>query len=58
MGGLKTCSATFLAPVRFTDPGMVDSSVAFSADDPTKLMGLVSLVDALLLSNPRPILQL
>ncbi|GJZ86169.1 hypothetical protein Tco_0657779 [Tanacetum coccineum] len=37
---------------------MVDLSVAFSADDPTKLMVLVSLVDALLLSNPRPILQL
>ncbi|GKE24849.1 hypothetical protein Tco_1436361 [Tanacetum coccineum] len=65
MGGLKTCSATFSAPMRFTDPGMmdpctfmVDPSVAFLADDPTKLMGLVLLVDALLLSNPRPILQL
>ncbi|GJU25032.1 hypothetical protein Tco_1163653 [Tanacetum coccineum] len=65
MGGLKTCSVTFSATVRLTDPGMVDPctfmvdpSVAFSADDPTKLMGLVPLVDALLLSNPRPILQL
>ncbi|GKC19967.1 heat shock protein 89.1 isoform 2 [Tanacetum coccineum] len=58
MGGLKTCSATFSATLRFTDPGMVDPSVAFSADDPTKLMGLVPLVDDLLLSNPRPILQL
>ncbi|GKA42993.1 hypothetical protein Tco_0735653 [Tanacetum coccineum] len=37
---------------------MVDPSVAFSTDDPTKLMGFVSLVNALLLSNPIPILQL
>ncbi|GKA04081.1 hypothetical protein Tco_0676862 [Tanacetum coccineum] len=51
--------------LRLTDPGkvdpcplMVDPSVAFPADDPTKLMVLVSLVDALSLSNPRPILQL
>nr|GEV02201.1 retrotransposable element Tf2 [Tanacetum cinerariifolium] len=39
-------------------PLMVDPPVAFSADDPTKLMALVSLVDTLSLSNPRPILQL
>ncbi|GJS95481.1 hypothetical protein Tco_0802449 [Tanacetum coccineum] len=65
MGGLKTCYVTFSSTVRLTDPGMVDPStfmvdmlMAFSADDPTKLMGLVPLVDALLLSNPRPILQL
>ncbi|GKF63235.1 hypothetical protein Tco_0186683, partial [Tanacetum coccineum] len=37
---------------------MVDPSGAIPADDPTKFMGLVPLVDALLLSNPRPILQL
>ncbi|GJV05628.1 hypothetical protein Tco_1343284 [Tanacetum coccineum] len=37
---------------------MVDPSCAFSADGPTKLMGLLPLVDALLLSNPKPILQL
>nr|GEX82565.1 zf-CCHC domain-containing protein/UBN2 domain-containing protein [Tanacetum cinerariifolium] len=50
--------------VRLTDPGkvdpctfIVDPSIAFSADDPTKLMVLVPLVDALPLSNPRPILQ-
>ncbi|GKB06279.1 hypothetical protein Tco_0834512 [Tanacetum coccineum] len=58
MGGLKTCSVTISPLVRLTDPGMVDPSVAFSADDSTKLMILVPLVDALLLSNPRPILQL
>nr|GEV45731.1 hypothetical protein [Tanacetum cinerariifolium] len=47
------------------DPEMVDSSAflvdlspASSVVDPTKLMGFVSLVDALLLSNPKPILQL
>nr|GEV49843.1 hypothetical protein [Tanacetum cinerariifolium] len=39
-------------------PLMVDPSVSFLADDPTKLMVLVPLVDALSLSNPRPILQL
>ncbi|GJS78151.1 hypothetical protein Tco_0728032 [Tanacetum coccineum] len=51
--------------VRLTDPGkvdpctfMVDPSIAFLADDPMKLMVLVLLVDALPLSNPRPILQL
>ncbi|GJX40166.1 hypothetical protein Tco_0255156 [Tanacetum coccineum] len=37
---------------------MVDPSIAFSANDPTKLMVLVLLVDALPLSNPRPMLQL
>ncbi|GKD58062.1 hypothetical protein Tco_1295571, partial [Tanacetum coccineum] len=37
---------------------MVDLSIAFSTDDTTKLMGFVPLVDALLLSNPKPILQL
>ncbi|GJW28692.1 hypothetical protein Tco_0045567 [Tanacetum coccineum] len=37
---------------------MVDSSIAFSVDDPTKLMVLVLLVDTLILSNPKPILQL
>nr|GEW52922.1 hypothetical protein [Tanacetum cinerariifolium] len=36
----------------------VDPSPANSAFDPTKLMGFVPLVDALLLSNPKPILQL
>nr|GEX41163.1 hypothetical protein [Tanacetum cinerariifolium] len=47
------------------DPGkvdpctfMVDPSIAFLADDPTKLMVLVPLVDTLPLSNPKPILQL
>ncbi|GKC68343.1 hypothetical protein Tco_1100941 [Tanacetum coccineum] len=39
-------------------PLMVDSSITFLADDPTKHMVLVLLVDALSLSNPRPILQL
>ncbi|GJZ42101.1 hypothetical protein Tco_0588987 [Tanacetum coccineum] len=65
MSGLKTCYVPFSAPDRFTDPGMVDlctfmvdPSVAFSADEPIKLMGFVPLVDALLLSNPIPILQL
>nr|GEZ30601.1 hypothetical protein [Tanacetum cinerariifolium] len=50
--------------VRLTDPGkvdpctcMVDPFVAF-LDDPTKLMFLVPLFDALLSSNPIPILQL
>ncbi|GJY51364.1 putative reverse transcriptase domain-containing protein [Tanacetum coccineum] len=58
IGGLKTCG-------RLTDPDkvdtctfMVDPSVSFSMDDPTKLMFFVPLVDALLSSNPRPILQL
>ncbi|GJU83052.1 hypothetical protein Tco_1285417 [Tanacetum coccineum] len=48
-----------------TDPEMVDLCAsmvdplhAVLADSPTKLMGLVPLVDALLLSNPKPILQL
>ncbi|GJZ26284.1 reverse transcriptase domain-containing protein [Tanacetum coccineum] len=36
----------------------VDPSHANSAVNPTKLMGFVSLVDALLLSNPKPILLL
>ncbi|GKC35635.1 hypothetical protein Tco_1048019 [Tanacetum coccineum] len=65
MSGLKTCSATFSLLDRSTDPEMVDLCAsmvdpphAVSADSPTKLMGLVPLVDALLLSNPKPILQL
>ncbi|GJX66133.1 hypothetical protein Tco_0300476 [Tanacetum coccineum] len=37
---------------------MVDPSRAVSTNGPIKLMGLVPLVDALLLSNPKPILQL
>nr|GEV45966.1 hypothetical protein [Tanacetum cinerariifolium] len=49
---------------RCMDPGMVDPS-AFMVDpspvnlavDPTKLVGFVPLVDALLLSNPKPNLQ-
>nr|GEW55919.1 ribonuclease H-like domain-containing protein [Tanacetum cinerariifolium] len=36
----------------------VDSCPAKSAVDPTKLIGFVSLVDSLLLSNPNPILKL
>nr|GEX67404.1 copia protein [Tanacetum cinerariifolium] len=39
-------------------PLMVDLSVTCSANDLTKLSVLVPLVDALLLLNPRPILQL
>ncbi|GJZ77209.1 reverse transcriptase domain-containing protein [Tanacetum coccineum] len=65
MGGLKTCSVTFSPLVRLTDPDkvdsctfMVDPSVAFSVDDSIKFISLVPLVDALLLSNPRPFLQL
>ncbi|GJT52259.1 hypothetical protein Tco_0978416 [Tanacetum coccineum] len=64
-GGLKTCYVPFWSLLRLTNPGMVDPcplmvdpSVAFSANDPMKLIILVPLVDALLLSNPRPILQL
>ncbi|GJY63394.1 hypothetical protein Tco_0464854 [Tanacetum coccineum] len=37
---------------------MVEPLVVFPMDDPAKLMGFVPLVDALLLSNPKPILQL
>ncbi|GJV15443.1 hypothetical protein Tco_1360766 [Tanacetum coccineum] len=37
---------------------IVDPSIAFSVDDPTKLMVFVPLVNALPLSNPRPTLQL
>ncbi|GJV31112.1 hypothetical protein Tco_1391512 [Tanacetum coccineum] len=37
---------------------LVDPLIAFSTDDPTKLMDFVPLVDALLLSNHKPILQL
>nr|GEU64888.1 phospholipase-like protein [Tanacetum cinerariifolium] len=62
---VKTTGENILTPEGFADPVMVDPytfmvdpSVVFSADDPSKFMGLVSLVDALLLSNPRPILQL
>ncbi|GJS17158.1 hypothetical protein Tco_0411630 [Tanacetum coccineum] len=65
MSGLKTCSATFSLLDGSSDPEMVDScasmvdpSRAVSADSPTNLMGLVPLVDALLLSNPKPILKL
>ncbi|GJX85135.1 hypothetical protein Tco_0335909 [Tanacetum coccineum] len=46
MGGLKMCYVNFSPLVRLTDPGkvdpctfMVDLSVAFSADDPTKVIG-------------------
>ncbi|GKA23327.1 hypothetical protein Tco_0709289 [Tanacetum coccineum] len=65
IGGLKTCSAASSLLDGSTDPGMVDPcafmvdpSGAIPADDPTKFMDLVPLVDALILSNPRPILQL
>ncbi|GJZ46058.1 hypothetical protein Tco_0593654 [Tanacetum coccineum] len=65
MGGLKTCSATFWLVDGSTDPGMVDLS-AFMVDPspakvvvgPTKHIYFVTFVDALLLSNPKPILQL
>ncbi|GKD58236.1 zf-CCHC domain-containing protein, partial [Tanacetum coccineum] len=40
-----------------TDPGMVDPSPSNLAVDTTKIIGFVPLVDALLLSNPKPILQ-
>nr|GEY79026.1 hypothetical protein [Tanacetum cinerariifolium] len=59
--GLKTCSANFSLLDGSTDPemvdlcaSMVDPSRAVSAYGPTKLIGLVLLVDALLLSNPKP----
>ncbi|GJX89779.1 hypothetical protein Tco_0343105 [Tanacetum coccineum] len=65
IGGLKTCSVYFWLLDGSTDQGMVDLSAflvdslpASSLVDPTKLMGFVPLVDALLLSNPKPILQL
>ncbi|GJW02709.1 hypothetical protein Tco_1561565, partial [Tanacetum coccineum] len=65
MSGLKTCSANFSLLDESRNPemvdpyaSMVDPSRAVSADGLTKLMGLVPLVDALLLSNPKPILQL
>ncbi|GKE49470.1 hypothetical protein Tco_1480728 [Tanacetum coccineum] len=65
MSGLKTCSAAFSAPDGFTDPGTVDPFTfkmdpleSLSVDDLTKDTGLVPLVEALLLSNPKPILQL
>ncbi|GJV86016.1 hypothetical protein Tco_1525914 [Tanacetum coccineum] len=65
MSGLKTCSVTFSLLDGSTDPemvdpcaSMVDPSRAVLADGPTKLIGLVPLVDALPLSNPKPILQL
>ncbi|GJT65587.1 hypothetical protein Tco_1017067 [Tanacetum coccineum] len=54
------CSFPFSLSLRLTDLGkvdlcplMVDPAVAFSADDPTKLMVLVPLGDALSLSNPK-----
>nr|GEU57542.1 RNA-directed DNA polymerase, eukaryota [Tanacetum cinerariifolium] len=37
---------------------LVDPSPSSSVVDPTKVMGFVPLVDALILSNPKPILQL
>ncbi|GJR81164.1 hypothetical protein Tco_0151949 [Tanacetum coccineum] len=62
---IKVDVGLVLGRVRLTDPGkvdpctfMVDPSIAFSANDPTKLMVLVPLVDALPLSNPRPTLKL
>ncbi|GJU19539.1 hypothetical protein Tco_1152881 [Tanacetum coccineum] len=65
MSRLKTCSANFSLLDKSTIPemvdpcaSMVDPSRAVLADGPTKLMGLVLLVNALLLSNPKPILQL
>ncbi|GJS03495.1 hypothetical protein Tco_0320003 [Tanacetum coccineum] len=65
IGGLKSCFVPFSLSLRLTNPCkvdscplMVDSSITFLADDPTKHMVLVPLVDALSLSNPRPILQL
>ncbi|GJS08811.1 ribonuclease H-like domain-containing protein [Tanacetum coccineum] len=53
MGGLKICSVNFSPLMRMVDPCafMVDPSVAFSADDPTKLISLCWELNVFILST-------